>query len=171
VWASFVGTLLVWGAMSLDPAGLPSWWPLQTAAGWLVAAGEMLHVRGVSKPIEILITLSTEFGLLILVSLLSRAHAASHLDPFYARLLTPVGKEPQVEWTDAPADLPESATLGMDGVKLDYRKSSAYAYRGLQRLGIELPRMTWFDWGGFVLAWILVAALVALVVFLANLGA
>jgi Na+/proline symporter len=170
VWASFVGTLLVWGAMSLDPAGLPNSWPLQTMATWLAAAGDALHIRGVSKPVEILMTLSTEFGLLILVSLLTRPHAASRLDPFYARLLTPVGKEREVEWTDAPANLPESATLGMDGVKLDYRKSSAYAYRGLQRLGIELPRMTWFDWGGFVLAWILVAALLVLIVFLAGLG-
>ena len=58
----------------------------------------------------------------------------------------------------------------MDGVKLDYRKSSAYAYRGLQRLGIEVPRMTWFDWGGFVLAWIFVGALLALMLFLAGFG-
>ena len=171
VWASFVGASLVWSLMSLDPAGLPNAGPLQTAADWLVAAGETLHVRGVSKPIEIAIILGTEFGLLILVSLLTRPHAASRLDPFYARLLTPVGKEREVEWTDAPAQLPESATLGMAGVTLDYRKSSVYAYRGLQRMGIELPRMTWFDWGGFVLAWILVGALVALLVFLAGLGA
>jgi hypothetical protein len=60
--------------------------------------------------------------------------------------------------------------LGLGGVKLDYRKSSAYAYRGLQRWGIELPRMTWFDWGGFVLAWILVGALLALLAFLAGFG-
>jgi Na+/proline symporter len=171
VWCSFIGTLLVWGAMSLNVSSLPDFFPLQWVAGGLTTAGEMLHVRGVSKPTEILITLSTEFGLLILVSLLTRQRAASQLDPFFARLLTPVGKESEVEWTDAPADLPESATLGIDGVKLDYRKASAYSYRGLQRVGIEMPRMTWFDWGGFVLAWIFVGALLALMLFLSGIGA
>jgi Na+/proline symporter len=171
VWASFCGTLAVWGAMRLDPGGLPGVYPLQAAAGCLASAGEMLHLRGASKPIEILVLLSTELGLLVTVSLLTRPHPAGRLDPFFARLLTPVGKEREVEWTDAPAVLPESATLGLEGVKLDYRKASAYAYRGLQRLGIELPRMTWFDWGGFVLAWILVGALVALLALVAGLGA
>jgi Na+/proline symporter len=170
VWTSFVGTLLAWGAMSLEPARLPDIYPLQWMAGTLAAAGKMLHLRDVSKPTEILITLATEFGLLVLVSLLTRPHAAGRLDPFFARLLTPVGKEPEVQWTDAPADLPESATLGMDGVRLDYRKSSAYAYQGLQRLGFEVPRMTWFDWGGFVLAWIFVGALLALMLFLTGVG-
>jgi hypothetical protein len=108
---------------------------------------------------------------LILVSLCTRPHVDSQLDPFFARLLTPVGKEREVQFTDAPASLPESATLGLDGVTLDYRKSSAYAHRSLQRLGVELPRMTWFDWGGFVLAWIFVGALVWLLVFLASFGA
>jgi Na+/proline symporter len=171
VWASFVGTLLAWGAMSLDASSLPDIYPLQWVAGGLTAAGEILHVRGMSKPAEILITLSTEFGLLILISLLTRPHAAGQLDPFFARLLTPVGKESEVRWTDAPTDLPESATLGMDGVTLDYRKSSAYAYQGLQRFGIELPRMTWFDWGGFVVAWLFVGALLALMLFLTGFGA
>ncbi len=130
-----------------------------------------MHLRDVSKPVEILTMLSTEFGLLILVSLLTRPHDKHRLDAFYARLLTPVGKESEVQWTDAPAELPESATLGMDGVTLDYRRSSAFAYRGLQRWGLELPRLTWFDWGGFVTAWIFVGALLWLVVFLAGLGA
>ena len=171
VWASFIGTLLVWGAMSLDPASLPSVSGVRSAAGGLAAAGEVLHIRGVSKPVEVLITLTTELGLLVAVSLLTRPHAAGQLDPFFARLLTPVGKEHEVQWVDAPAALPESATLGMDGLMLDYRKASAYAYRGLQRIGIELPRLTWFDWGGFVLAWIFVGALVALVLVLSRLGA
>ncbi|MBI3839032.1 MAG: sodium:solute symporter family protein [Planctomycetia bacterium] len=171
VWASFVGTLLAWGAMSLDEGSLPNIYPVQWAASVLTATGEMLHVRGVSKPAEILITLSTEFGLLVLVSLLTRPHPPGRLDPFFARLLTPVGKEPEVQWIDAPADLPESATLGMDGVKLDYRKSSSYAHQRLLRWGIEIPRMTWFDWGGFVLAWILVGALLALMLFLTGYGA
>lgn len=171
VWTSFIGTLLVWGAMSLDAGSLEGFYPLAWVAGGLTSAGEMLHLRGLSKASEILITLSTEFGLLVLVSLLTRPHPAGRLDPFFARLLTPVGKEPEVQWTDAPADLPESATLGMDGVTLDYRKSSAYAYRGLQRFGIEMPRMTPFDWGGFVLAWIFVGLLLALMLYLTGFGA
>ena len=67
-------------------------------------------------------------------------------------------------------DLPESATLGMDGTVLDYRKSSRFAYPRLQRLGLEIPRMTWFDWGGFVAAWLLVFALIVLLIWLAALG-
>jgi hypothetical protein len=157
--------------MSLEPGNLPDIDPVQWIAATLASAGEMLHLHGVSKPTEILITLATEFGLLVLVSLLTRPHAAGQLDPFFARLLTPVGKEAEVQWINAPANLPESATLGMDDDRLDYRKSSAYAYQGLQRLGFEVPRMTWFDWGGFVLAWFFVGALLALLLFLTGVGA
>lgn len=169
VWGSFVGTLLVWGAMRLDGGTLP--WPLAPVANGLVAAGRALGVRDVSKPLEILIMLSTEFGLLVLISLLTRPPEAQRLDPFFARLLTPVGREGEVAWTEAPADLPESATLAMDGVVLDYDKCAPLAYARLRRFGIELPRMTWFDWGGFAAAWLFVAALVWLIMFLAGLGA
>ena len=112
--------------------------------------------------------LAIEFGVLVVVSLLTRPQRASQLDPFFARLLTPVGKEREVEWLDAPAELSESATLGLDGGKLDYRKASAFGYRGAQRWGIEVPRMTWFDWSGFLLAWGFVAALVVLLVWLSG---
>ena len=46
---------------------------------------------------------------------------------------------------------------------LDYRKSSRFAYPGLQKLGLEIPRMTWFDWGGFLAAWVLVGGLIGAV--------
>jgi Na+/proline symporter len=171
VWASVLGALAVWAAMRIEPQALGGVPILETAAGWLAGTGETLGLRGVSKPAEIALTLAVEFGLLVAVSLLTRPHPAGQLDPFYARLLTPVGQEREVAWTDAPAELPESATLGLDGLPLDYRKSSAYAYRGLQRIGIEVPRFTWFDWGGFIVAWAFVAALIALVLWFARIGA
>ena len=91
------------------------------------------------------------------------------LGPFYARLHTPVGKEDEV-CCDKPADdLPESATLGMEGTVLDYRKSSRFAYPRLQKLGLEIPRMSWFDWGGFLVAWVLVGGLIGLLIWLSDL--
>ena len=72
------------------------------------------------------------------------------MGPFFARLHTPVGKEGEVRCEATSHALPESATLGMDGIVLDYRKSSRFAYASLQKLGLEIPRMTWFDWGGFL---------------------
>jgi hypothetical protein len=170
VWASVLGALAAWGAMRIEPAGLAGFAPLETPATWLASGGELLGLRGASKPVEIVVTLAVEIGLLVVVSLLTRPHAAAQLDPFYARLLTPVGREAEVAWSDAPSELPESATLGLEGTRLDYRKSSAFAYAFLQRMGIEVPRLTWFDWGGFALAWLLVLALVALLVWLARLG-
>ena len=72
--------------------------------------------------------------------------------------------------TNDPDDLPEAATLGMEGVVLDYAKASRFAYPGLRRLGIEVPRLTAFDLSGFVGAWVLVGALIALLVWLAGIG-
>ena len=71
--------------------------------------------------------------------------------------------------TSLPHELPESATLGMEGIVLDYRKSSRFAYPRLQKLGLEIPRMTWFDWGGFLAAWVLVGGLIGLLIWLADL--
>jgi Na+/proline symporter len=41
VWASFLGGMLAWGAVSLDPASLPDIYPLRPAANGLMLAGEM----------------------------------------------------------------------------------------------------------------------------------
>ena len=41
-------------------------------------------------------------------------------------------------------------------------------YAGLRPLGLEIPRMTWFDWGGFLAAWLLVGVLVGGLVLLAG---
>ena len=64
----------------------------------------------------------------------------------------------------------EAATIGLGRVRLDYRKSSRFAYHRLQALGLEIPRLSWFDSGGFLAAWVLVAGLIGLLTWLAQLG-
>jgi hypothetical protein len=151
VWASFLGSLLMWGLMNAPAAGA-------------IALG------GLSEPHQILIMLATQFGLLVLVSLLTPPLDMRTIKSFFARIHTPVGKEDEVRWEDTPHDLPEAATIGLGGVLLDYRKSSRFAYRRLQELGLEIPRLTWFDWGGFRAAWLLVGGLIGLLSWLAGLG-
>jgi hypothetical protein len=168
VWAGFLGSVFVLAVMSADSAAATA------AAGGAMAhllssAGKMFGLWGLSEPAQIIIMLAVEFGLLILVSLLTRPHELSALEPFYARLHTPVGREDEVRWHEPPDRLPESATLGMEGMALDYRKSSRFAYTRLQELGFEVPRFTLFDWGGFLFAWALVGALIGLLVWLAGL--
>ncbi len=168
VWASFLGSLLVWVVMSTDATSiaLPVVGP---AARGLVGAAESLGLRGLSDSAQIIIMLAVEFGLMIVVSLVTQPRDLAALGPFYARLHTPVGKEDEVRWNEPPHDLPESATLGMEGALLDYHKSSRFAYRRLQKLGLEIPRLTPFDWGGFLAAWVLVGGLIGLLIWLAAL--
>jgi Na+/proline symporter len=162
VWASFCGALLVWLGSGIRPEsvqGIP-----------LVTSWMQIFLTS-SQAFQILLMLSVEFSLLILVSLLTRPHPDSQLDPFFARLHTPVGMEQKFRKQthniagDA-AVTPVAKTA--DAMILDYRKASVYAYPGLQRLGVEIPRMTWIDYGGFLLAWGLVAALIGLLVALAS---
>ena len=66
-----------------------------------------------------------------------------------------------------------AATMAAPGGRTDadiVRRASALGYRALQPLGIEIPRLTWFDWGGFAFAWIFVGALIGLLAWLASLG-
>jgi Na+/proline symporter len=167
VWASFLGTLLLWGLMSVStvsgPDGARS--PIFRA---LAGTARVLSLDGLSEPGQVMAITAVEFGLLIVVSLMTRPGDPAALDPFYARLYTPVGREVEVSRDAVAETLPESATLGMEGVVLDYRKSSRFAYHGLQRFGLEVPRLTWFDGGGFAVAWVLVAGLVALLAWLAE---
>jgi len=86
-------------------------------------------------------------------------------------LLTPVGRENEVLLVNQDVELHESATLGMDGIVLDYQKASRFGYAGLRRMGIELPRLTRFDFAGFLAAWGLVLMLITLLYWLAGLGA
>jgi hypothetical protein len=139
------------------------------AARVVLDAAGSVGLRGLSQPVQIIIMLLVEFGLMILVSLITRPCGASVLGPFYARLHTPVGKEDEVRWDDPPHDLPESAALGLDGPALDYRKSSRFAYPRLQSLGLEIPRFTPFDCVGFLVAWLLVGGLIWLLMWLARL--
>ncbi len=146
VWISFLGSLVVWALMSAELPATTS--PaVGQAARAFVSAADALSLRGLSEPKQIVVILAAEFGLMIFASLFTRPHDTSLLEPFYARLHTPVGREDAVRWDEPPPDLPESATLGIEGTALDYRKSSRFAYARLQKLGVEIPRMTWFDWG------------------------
>jgi len=171
VWAGFLGGLLVWTATTFKPElahGIPLLEPAVTA---FVAAAKSIGLRDIPAPIQVLLMLAAEFGLLILVSLLTKPHPEAQLNAFYARLHTPVGREAEMRLEAPAGDLPESATLGMDGVLLDYHKSSALVYPRLQKLGIEIPRLNAFDVGGFLGAWVLVAFLIGLLIWLAGLGA
>ena len=127
VWASFLGSLLVWGIMSADPSGIAIPVVGPAARAVLTAAGS-LGLQGLTQPAQIIVMLAVEFGLMIVVSLITRPRGVSTLGPFYARLHTPVGKEDEVRYDEPPDDLPDSATLGMEGTALDYRKSSRFAY-------------------------------------------
>jgi hypothetical protein len=168
VWASFLGSLLVWAFMSAEaPSNMLPF--VGTGVRGVVVVADSLGLRGLSEPVQVIVMLSVEFGLMIVVSLVTRTQDLAALGPFYARLHTPVGEEDQVRWDEPPFALPESATLGMQGLLLDYRKSSRFACEGLQKLGLEIPRMTWFDWGGFLAAWVLVAVLIELLIWLASL--
>ena len=132
--------------------------------------------------------LGAAFGLLIAVSLLTRPLPAEQLNSFFARLHTPVGRESDVRLTGPAGTTKAEADRGVqsvaagasgepaaaaegDAAQFDYRKASAFAYRGLQRIGVEIPRLGRIDWGGFLLAWGLVGALIVLLMWLARLGA
>jgi len=170
-WASFIGGILLWAAMSLDPKTLADVPAVRDAGGWLIEIGRVTGLREWPEPAQILLRLAVQFGLVFVVSLLTPAPRASRLDPFFARLLTPVGRENEVSLDTPSGTLAESATLGMEGVLLDYQKACKFAYQPLRRLGIEIPRMTWFDWAGFAAAWVLVGGLIVLLLWLARLGA
>jgi len=165
VWASVLGGAFVWGLSSwatAPPSGKPSG---DVPPSW------MIHFADWSEPVRVLATLAVQFGALIVVSLLTRRPTAERLDPFFARLLTPVGRENEVLLVNQDVELHESATLGMDGIVLDYQKASRFGYAGLRRMGIELPRLTRFDFAGFLAAWGLVLMLITLLYWLAGLGA
>ncbi|MFO1021675.1 MAG: hypothetical protein U0903_13405 [Planctomycetales bacterium] len=170
VWVSFLAAAGVWLVTAFKPADFAQWPIVMPAVHQLFAMADLLHLRTDSRPMQIALMLSVEFGLLIVVSLITPAQSRRQLDPFFARLYTPVGREQEFSLTTGLENLPESATLGMHGTVLDYERASVLGYRGLQRWGIEIPRMTWSDWSGFLAAWGIVAGLIALLAWLATLG-
>lgn len=171
VWVSFLATLWVWLVTIWDPTLLSGIPLLQQISNSVFRSEAAVFLHDLPRPYQILVMLVVQFGVLILASLFTPPQNPEQLDPFFARLHTPVGKEQEVALAAPPDDLFESATLGMHGVVLDYRKASVYAYPALQRVGIEIPRLNWFDCAGFLAACGLVGALIGLLAWLASLGA
>ena len=160
-WSSLAAGIAVWTATSL-PAGVVQDVPL---AYELVHSASALDESG-----KVLLMLGAQFGVFVLVGLLTPPQPAAQLDPFFARLHAPVGREEEFALAEPPASISEDATLGLHGIALDYQKTSPLAYQSLQRFGIEIPRLTTADWGGFVLAWATVGGLIALLIWLASIG-
>lgn len=160
-WASVIAGLLVWGATSL-----PSEW----LGGWTSIGDLRLAIDQLGKPAQVLLMLVAQFGALIVVSLLTKPQPASRLNPFFARLLTPVGAEAETAFTSPPADAAEDAALGLHGPPLDYERVAHFASPAWRAAGFEIPRWTLMDWGGFLAAWGMVGGLIGLLVWLAGLG-
>jgi hypothetical protein len=144
--------------------------PERFVAGIPYVYGLVHRAEGFDKSTQVLLMLAAQFGVLVVVSLVTASQPAAKLDPFFARLHTPVGRESEFAAIETPGLFTEEASLGLYGPALDYQKSSQFAYAGLQKLGIEVPRLSLADWGGFLLAWVTVGGLIALLVWLASLG-
>lgn len=160
-WCSILAGMTVWGLTAV---------PLRFVSGlpWLEPLVQ--RAESLSKPEQILIMLVVQFGVLVFVSLTTRPQPRELLDPFFARLLTPVGRDLEFASVSSSELFAAEATLGLAGGSLDYDKASVLAYSGLRSFGIEIPRLALFDWGGFLLAWGMVAGLIALLAWLAQLG-
>ena len=163
-WCSFVASVSVWLLSSVQIPVSSALQVLEPVARNLVWVGEQLQLRGHSKPIEILIMLAVQFGVMVVVSLVTRAQSRSQLDPFFARLLTPVGEELAGSHRDEDTAL----NLGLGETRLDFEVVADNAYQGPRKYALELPRLTVVDWGGFVGAWVLVGALIGLLMWLAS---
>jgi Na+/proline symporter len=161
-WTSLAAGIAVWIVTTL-PVSLVENVPL---------AQELVHrASALDESAKILLMLGTQFGVFVAVSLLTAPQLAAQLDPFFARLHAPVGREQEFALPAIPEAFGEEAALGLHGLALDYERTSPLAYQGLRRLGIEIPRLSATDWGGFLVAWATVGGLIALLVWLASLGA
>jgi Na+/proline symporter len=114
-WGAWAGTL-----------GAAAVWAWAYAMGW-------------DTPERVALFVPVEFGLLILVSLLTPRQADAVLDPFFARMHTAVADE-------------KGTTL-----TLDPQRPKLIRHRDF-----EIPQLTAMDIGGFALAWALVAGLILL---------
>src|SRR5262245_15850283 len=161
-WTSLAAGIAVWTVTTL-PVSLVENIPL---------VDELVHrASALDESAKILLMLGTQFGVFVVVSLLTPPQPAARLDPFFARLHAPVGREQEFSLPAIPEAFAEVAALGLHGVALDYEKASPLAYQGLRRLGIEIPRLSASDWGGFLVAWATVGGLIALLIWLASWGA
>jgi Na+/proline symporter len=170
-WASVAAGVLFWTACSADPQvvrGVPFAYQASAALVWLA---EQAGLRQLGAPLQILCLLALEFGVLLVVGLCTRPQSPSMLDPFFARLLTPVGKEAEVRALGPSSGQEEQAALGLPEGALDFARAACYGYATPRRWGLELPRLGWVDWAGFAAAWLLVLALIGLLAWLAQLGA
>jgi hypothetical protein len=160
-WCSLAAGIVVWAANSL---------PANVAAG-IPIFGELAScLSNLDRSLQILLVVAVQFGILIIVGLMTRPQPAAVLDPFFARLLTPVGREAEFALPAGEFDPSDNSALGLHTGPLDYRRAAPLGYRVLQKFGIEIPRMTWRDWGGFILAWGAVAGLIVLLAWLSTLG-
>ena len=158
-WASLAAGLLLWAATATPADRLAS----------LPGVGSIALVYAQWKePIQVLVQLVVQFGMLMLVSLASRPPERSRLDPFFARLLTPVGKEAEVALASPPSRHAEEAALGLQLPGLDFRRAATWGYEWPRRFGFEIPRFGKSEWGGFLLAWGMVAGLLLFLIALSR---
>jgi Na+/proline symporter len=170
VWCSFLAGIGVWAMTAVDPIAVQNIWGLAHVAQAIQWLGELLNLQGHSRPVEIILGLVVQFGVMVLVSLLTRPHGDARLNPFFARLYTPVGREEEMRSTATDATPSEDAQLGLHGQPLDYHKATQFGYTALRRFGFELPRLTFTDCAGFLAAWVMVGGLIGLLLFLATLS-
>ncbi|MBM4082285.1 MAG: hypothetical protein FJ278_21455, partial [Planctomycetes bacterium] len=109
------------------------------------AAWAITYRLGWDTPARVALFVPVEFGLLILVSWLTRPQPAEQLDRFFARLHVSVADE-------------QKGALALDPQRPKL----------INHPDFELPKLTWLDLGGFLLAWAFVAALIVLLLALAR---
>jgi Na+/proline symporter len=142
--------------------GIPMWlgifWRRATTEGaWasivvgLLAWGWGFH-QGWDTQYRALLFVPAGFLAGFLVSLITPRLPDEQLDRFYARLHTPISPAEVEEGRDAQPVEPTQPPL-------------------THKFGLEIPRPTRTDIGGFLLAWGLVGFLIALLWFLARIGA
>lgn len=112
---------------------------LSAAVAWAFT-----YWAGWDTPMRVALFVPVEFGVLILVSLLTPRQADAVLDPFYARMHVSVAAEKG------------------SGLVLDPNRPKL-----IRHPDFEIPKLTAVDIGGFVLAWLLVAGLILLLMGLA----
>ncbi len=115
----------------------------------------MLYDGKLSLPIQMLMYLSTGLVALVVVSLITARPAREKLDRFYAVLRTPVQSG---EVIDEPVALPANVEPAPNRKLIPLRDWE-----------IQMP--TARGWIGFFVTWAAVGAIIALVVYLVNIGA